>query len=94
MTGKVGVTLTALNISADHSCVHIERSHNVSLAGLDVGPRDIVEDLYLRCFSRRPTDVEWVAMEPVLSGEPDAVRVQLEDLFWALLNAKEFIFTH
>ena len=59
-----------------------------------VAPRDIVNELYLRCYSRRPTEAEWAKLEPALSGEPDAVKAQLEDVFWALLNAKEFIFNH
>jgi mono/diheme cytochrome c family protein len=58
-------------------------------------PAAIIEDLYIRCFSRKPSPEE---LKQVL-GEVDAVekkekRAVLEDIFWALLNSKEFLFNH
>jgi hypothetical protein len=54
---------------------------------------EVADDLYLRCFSRKPTASEWAEVEPRLRADPDAKRA-LEDLFWALLNSKEFLFNH
>jgi hypothetical protein len=55
------------------------------------GPR-LVEELYLITVGRRPTAVE---LERVLKQftetPPEEV---LPDLFWALLNTKEFAFNH
>jgi hypothetical protein len=54
---------------------------------------EIVSDLYLRCLSRRPNDDELKAIESQLAGDANPQAV-LEDLFWALLNSREFIFNH
>jgi hypothetical protein len=59
-------------------------------------PAEIIEQLYLTTLSRPPTQgerdylLEGVAKET----EPAKVREVLEDVFWALLNSKEFIFNH
>ena len=56
--------------------------------------REIAEDLFLRAFGRPPNDKEWAAVQASLSDAPDQRQTVLEDLFWALLNSKEFYFTH
>ena len=57
-------------------------------------PREIVQELYLRCFGRKPTAEEnSLKLEPHwgVTEEQPAV---FDDVFWALLNAKEFMFNH
>jgi hypothetical protein len=56
-------------------------------------PDQIIESLYLRCFSRKPTGEESAKLGAFLknSTEPQPI---LEDLFWSLLNSKEFVFNH
>lgn len=56
--------------------------------------REIAEDLFLRAFGRQPNDQEWKAVQASLAESPDQRQTVLEDLFWALLNSKEFYFTH
>ena len=58
-----------------------------------IAPREIVENLYLRCFTRRPTDDEVRNLEPLFAKPEDQPKV-LADVFWALLNSKEFMFNH
>jgi hypothetical protein len=56
-------------------------------------PREIVTELYLRTFNRFPTDTELNHLEPrwgVSEQQPEV----FHDVFWALLNAKEFMFNH
>jgi len=56
-------------------------------------PKEIVTELYLRSFGRFPTDNEINRLEPhwgVSEQQPDV----FHDVFWALLNAKEFMFNH
>jgi len=56
-------------------------------------PREIASELYLRCFGRFPTENELVKLEKywgVSETQPQAYH----DIFWALLNAKEFMFNH
>jgi hypothetical protein len=56
-------------------------------------PDQIVEELYIRCLSRRPTDKERQDIATIMAEQPDQTRA-LEDVFWALLNSREFIFNH
>lgn len=55
--------------------------------------RALVEELYLACFSRPPTEAEHVAAAKHFKGSPDR-RAAAEDLAWSLLNSLEFIFNH
>lgn len=56
--------------------------------------REIVENLYLRCFGRLPKDKEWSAIQQAIAESADNRQAAIEDLFWALLNSKEFYFNH
>ena len=56
-------------------------------------PPQVINELYLRSVSRRPTDDEHKAIETQLAGVKDP-GPPLEDVFWALLNSREFLFNH
>lgn len=56
--------------------------------------RDIIEELYLRCFGREPDPGEMDVVLKRISESQDGRQAVLEDLFWALLNSKEFYFNH
>ncbi len=56
--------------------------------------QDIVKEVYLRAFGRVPTEKEQNAINKALAESTDSKQTVLEDLFWALLNSKEFYFTH
>ncbi len=53
----------------------------------------VVEDLYLSAFSRPPTAAERRKLTTALAVVSDR-RAAIEDLAWALINAKEFLFRH
>ena len=59
-------------------------------------PADIITELYLTVMSRQPTDMEREKLMTAVNEqkEPAAIKETLEDIFWALLNSKEFIFNH
>ena len=56
-------------------------------------PEQIVDKLYVRCVSRKPTPEELAALKPLFAEGTDIKR-SLEDVFWALLNSREFLFNH
>ena len=58
----------------------------------DASTPEIVEELYLAALNRRPTTAERDGLVAKLGAEKAAEA--LPDLFWALLNTKEFAFNH
>jgi hypothetical protein len=56
-------------------------------------PAQVIENLYLRCLSRRPTEQEAAKLQGFFTpgAKPEQV---LNDVFWSLPNAKEFVFNH
>jgi hypothetical protein len=52
-----------------------------------------IEDLYMRCLARVPTEKEIAKLKPHFGNGKSDEQV-LTDIFWALLNSKEFIFNH
>jgi hypothetical protein len=56
-------------------------------------PDQIIDNLYFRCFSRKPTDDEMTKLKGFIAPDSNQEQV-LNDIFWSLLNAKEFVFNH
>ncbi|MEX2307840.1 MAG: DUF1549 domain-containing protein [Pirellulales bacterium] len=55
----------------------------------------IIEEIYLSALSRFPTDNEVVEMLAVLNEAPAIERrATVEDVFWAVLSSREFLFNH
>jgi hypothetical protein len=57
-------------------------------------PKEIIDDLYWTALQRPPSTDELVIGLKLLDGEPAERLAGLQDLAWALLNAKEFVFRH
>nr|WP_148080658.1 DUF1549 and DUF1553 domain-containing protein [Roseimaritima ulvae] len=53
----------------------------------------VIERLYIRCLSRYPTDEEKKNLL-VSVGEAANEQQGLEDVFWAVMNSREFVFNH
>jgi hypothetical protein len=71
-------------------------SLNGYLAGylaLNPAPDELVENLYLRTLCRKPNDVELEHWTKELKSAK-VLQEAAEDLFWALLNSREFAFNH
>jgi len=56
-------------------------------------PREVASDLFLRCFGRNPTEAELRKLEEHWGVTEEQPKVYT-DIFWALMNAKEFMFNH
>jgi Protein of unknown function (DUF1549)/Protein of unknown function (DUF1553) len=53
----------------------------------------VVEELYLRTLTRKPSPMEAQKLIAAINGDPDKAR-SLEDVFWAVMNTREFVFNH
>ncbi len=62
---------------------------------LDEGktPDQVIEAIYIRALSRKPTPNETATLATMVqeSGNPQQ---GLEDVFWSVLNSREFVFNH
>jgi len=64
---------------------------------LDAGKKapEVLTELYIRTLGRKPSESELARLVPQIATEDKkALQQNLEDVFWALLNANEFIFNH
>jgi hypothetical protein len=76
-----------------HERLLAERNRLDDLVGGCLESRKIVEELYWASLTRPPTDVELASCTKLLDNAEDR-RAALEDIAWALVNAKEFVFRH
>src|SRR5262245_57836147 len=56
-------------------------------------PEQVIEELYIRCLSRKPTAAEVKKLQDLIAPNPNKQQA-LEDVFWSLLNTREFMFNH
>ncbi|GAB4157094.1 MAG: DUF1549 domain-containing protein [Planctomycetaceae bacterium] len=56
-------------------------------------PEKLVDELYVRVLTRAPYAKERSKISELLASEKNKQQV-LEDVFWALLNSREFLFNH
>jgi len=56
---------------------------------------EILEEVYLKCLSRLPTEKERNGLLKLMGGAPEKEkREAVEDLFWAIMTSREFLFQH
>jgi hypothetical protein len=53
-----------------------------------------IRELYLKAFSRSPSDEEQSTATKYVSGRHERLREAYEDLVWSVINSKEFLFNH
>ncbi|SVD78784.1 uncharacterized protein METZ01_LOCUS431638, partial [marine metagenome] len=74
------------NLRSDKSCVKPLAEKNDT---------DLIEEAYLLCLSRIPTAEETRRLKTVFSQAPATERrAVIEDLLWALMTSREFLFQH
>ena len=74
--------------------------HKIAAGGvvkrmLDAGkpPEAVIKTLYARCLAREPSPEELPKLLTVVEKDKNR-QAALEDVFWAVLNAEEFVFNH
>ena len=95
MEPNLSQALHLLNGDATHN--RIQQGKIVqSMSEQKKGPEEVIRHLYLKTVNRLPTPTELEKlMAAVNEGKNDGEKQQiLNDVFWALLNSKEFIFNH
>ncbi|MEO1526286.1 MAG: DUF1549 and DUF1553 domain-containing protein [Planctomycetota bacterium] len=55
--------------------------------------QQVIERIYVRCLCRKPTQEEVASLLPKVDEAENKVHA-LEDIFWAVLNSREFVFNH
>ena len=74
------------NLRSKQSCVNTM---------ITQGNDDIIDEAYLLCLSRRPSDSERKRLLNIFEVAPETERRGVvEDLFWALMTSREFLFQH
>lgn len=56
-------------------------------------PDQVIESIYIRCLSRKPSPDELAKLKAAVAEEKEPQKA-LEDVFWAVLNSREFVFNH
>jgi hypothetical protein len=64
------------------------------LAKSTLTPSQIMEELYLACYSRLPTPEEVAIAGKALDVGTANRQAAIEDVLWSLLNSAEFVFNH
>jgi hypothetical protein len=64
------------------------------LANSKATSRDIIDELYLSTLSRFPNDAERTLMLRVFIEAGDDRQAAVEDVLWALLNTRSFVYNH
>ncbi len=66
-----------------------------ALFGKNINTEKIVEEVWLLCLSRLPSDTEKKRMVQEIEASPkDQRRLVIEDVFWSVMTSREFLFQH
>jgi len=57
-------------------------------------PDEVVTEIYWRALSRPPSDAERAKLKEFFSDDPKELTNAYYDIFWAVMNSKEFMFNH
>lgn len=85
-------TLHLMNSEQLYGRITADKGQAAELAASERTPAEIVLELYLSIYSRRPTAEELAAVTPLYENQESNRRKLTEDLMWALINTPEFVF--
>ena len=96
-TAEPNVTQVLHIANGDTINKKLEAKDNVIAKWIDakMPPEKIVEEAYLTALARLPTATEQDKIKKILgAADGKDQRAALEDMYWALLSSKEFLFNH
>ena len=85
--------LQMINGPLVHGKLREESNRIRSLVKAEKSDADIVTELYLAALCRHPSPAELERATTYVTAQPERLKA-LEDVCWAVLNAKEFLFQH
>jgi len=85
-------TLHLMNSERLFDKVTADKSRAAELAASNKTQTEVVQELYLLCYSRQPNSQELEYAVKYLENPEIERRQAVEDLLWALLNTPEFVF--
>ena len=56
-------------------------------------PQEIIESFYIRALTRKPSEAEMKSLMEIVTTAENPQQ-GLDDVFWAVLNSREFLFNH
>ncbi len=87
-------SLHLLNSSEVQAKLRDDQGRAAAMAASSDPLEIVIGDLYLAALSRQPRESELQTATKYLAGKPDQRREAFEDLVWAIINSKEFLFNH
>jgi len=91
---SVAQVLHLLNSPEIHEKLVHERGNIAKWVRAQKSDAELIDAIYLTCYSRLPDDMERRAASQYLQGHAGQRRQAAEDLAWTLMNTLEFVFNH
>lgn len=91
---SVAQALHLMNSEEIMTKIHARTGTARRLANSAKTPADIIDDLYLGTLSRFPTEPERTVMLRVFADAGPDRQGAVEDVLWALLNSRSFVYNH
>ncbi len=92
--GNLAQALHLLNSPGLQAKIANPKGTVAKLAADTRSDESVIEELYFAVYARAPRQAEQDTMSRFLSRRKDDRKAALEDMVWALLNSKEFLFNH
>ena len=91
---SIAQALHLLNSPEIMQKIQHRRGRARQLAGRKLPPTSIIDELYLGTLGRYPRAEEKTLMLEAFTGDDIDRRAATEDVLWALLNSREFVYNH
>lgn len=84
--------LHLMNSTKLYGKITSDKGRAAELAKSKLSEAEVIEDIYLRLYARKPTAKEREIAAGVFDAKDITRRAAVEDLMWALINTPEFVF--